>query len=75
MVRFYVGRRQPGSTVLLSEAHHVVEAPPYMLPPVKEGSMIDLEISIDKAATEARQKEFSDLQKRIHELAEAGVFS
>lgn len=30
MVRFYVGRKQPGSTVLLSESHHVVEVPPYV---------------------------------------------
>eukprot|EP00123_Amoebidium_parasiticum_P022761 comp9438_c0_seq1/m.4494 comp9438_c0_seq1/g.4494 ORF comp9438_c0_seq1/g.4494 comp9438_c0_seq1/m.4494 type:complete len:279 (-) comp9438_c0_seq1:14-850(-) len=74
MVRFFVGRKQPGSTVLLSEAHHVVEVPPHMLPPVTEGSLVDMELRIDWKETEGRKKAFKNLQQEILDLAESDYF-
>eukprot|EP00124_Ichthyophonus_hoferi_P005615 Ihof_evm2s863 gene=Ihof_evmTU2s863 len=74
MVRFYVGRKQPGSTVLLSDAHHVVEVPPYMLPPVTEGSLVDMELRINWEETERRKIAFIKLQQEIVQMAENDYF-
>lgn len=46
-----------------------------MLPPVREGSMVDLTIQIDEKATAERERKFQQLQDDIFKIAEAGVLA
>eukprot|EP01134_Creolimax_fragrantissima_P001482 CFRG1482T1 len=74
MVRFFVGRKQPGSTVLLSESHHVVEVPPHFIPACKEGALVDVSLEIDEKETQARKDKFIELQKEIQNEALTDYF-